>query len=171
MSPRPADGLRSSLVTALSRISSEFDRTALERLAPEILSIGALLDREQYPVAEPGQELVYPLLEKQDGPSIYLVSDGPGTSSPPHEHQTWALIAGIDGHELNTYYSVNGPGTREVTSIAALTIGPGEFVVLDPSTIHATSVAGAASTYHLHLYGRSLTSLPPFSLRTYQGGA
>ncbi len=166
-----ADDLRSTLLTALSGISREFDRAALVRLAPQLVSIGATLDAEQFPPAGAGQELMYSLVESNDGPSLYLVSDGAGTSSPPHEHQTWALIVGIEGHEINTYFSVKAPGTREVDPVAAQNIGPGEFVALDPTTIHATSVAGAASTYHLHLYGRPLSSLPAFSLRSYSRGA
>ena len=38
-----------------------------------------------YREALPGEELLYELAVNQDsGPSLYLVSDGPSVSSPPH---------------------------------------------------------------------------------------
>lgn len=171
MPPCNANETRAALAAAVSEISSAFDRVALERLAATLLSLGACLDREQFRVAAPGQELLYALVENPNGPSLYLVSDGVGTSSPPHEHLTWALIVGIEGQELNTFYAVQAQGSRHVHSVSAQGIGAGEFAVLDPSLIHSTSVVGTAPTYHLHLYGRSLASLPPFSLRTYLDGA
>lgn len=171
MPPREAEQTRATLEAALSRVSAAFDRVSLERLATELLSIVARLDTEQFPAAAPGEEVVYPLIESPNGPSIYIVSDGVGTSSPPHEHQTWAVIVGVSGRELNTFYAVPPSRSRRVLALASQSIGAGEFTVLDPLVIHATSVVGGAPTYHLHVYGRSLASLPAFTLRTYQSGA
>lgn len=55
-----------------------------------------------------GEELLYELaMSSGNRPSLYLVSDGVGIVSPPHCHETWAVIAGIRGQELNHRYTVN----------------------------------------------------------------
>ena len=101
--------------------------------------------------ASVGQERVHLLASAgQDQPSLYLVSDGAGVVSPPHEHETWAVIAGISGIELNVVYARVPGRTREVEPIGDHRVGPGDVLVLDAASIHSTAVDGAA-TYHLHL--------------------
>src|SRR5262245_19498252 len=59
----------------------------------------------EYPSAGPAQELMYSLGEDvRQRCALYLVSDAPGTVSPPHEHGTWAVIAGVHGVEVHTLY-------------------------------------------------------------------
>ena len=35
-------------------------------------------------------------LAPDNSPSLYLVSDGHGVITPPHEHKTWVIIAGYE---------------------------------------------------------------------------
>lgn len=157
-----------AIASALYGASASFNPASLLLVAVNLLLLGEKLNREHFPEAKAGQELLYPLLEDPNGPSLYLVSDGEGTSSPPHEHQTWTLIVGIRGRELNTFYQARKQSPGPAAYVSERCVGPGECVLLDPTTIHATSVVGSGPTYHLHLYGRSLASLPAFELRTYQ---
>lgn len=121
-----------------------------------------------YPAAQPGQELLYELaVDPAGGPSLYLVSDGAGTSSPPHTHQTWAVVLGLRGVELNQLYRLAGDSDGFWQKFAAeQAVGTGECLVMQAEDIHATRVVGE-SCYHLHLYGRALSHLPPFETRCF----
>ena len=125
--------------------------------------------QETLQAAQPGEELLYELsLDSETGISLYLVSDGPGSVSPPHEHQTWAVIAGGSGTELNHIYRRVEALSRHVVEIERITLGSGNILILTAESIHATKVVGHKSTYHLHLYGKPLSSLPAFSSRTFE---
>jgi predicted metal-dependent enzyme (double-stranded beta helix superfamily) len=118
--------------------------------------------------ANAGDELVYPLsVGEHDGLSLYLVSDGVGVVSPPHEHHTWAVIAGIQGRELSHLYRRQSSATRCVVRTGSSEVGAGEVLVLDESTIHSTESIGSVATFHLHLYGCPLHQLPAFEARCF----
>ena len=54
-------------------------------------------------------ETLYLLSEDEDlNNALYLYRPAPGMSTPPHDHSTWAVIAGIEGEEPNTVWQ---PGT------------------------------------------------------------
>jgi predicted metal-dependent enzyme (double-stranded beta helix superfamily) len=118
--------------------------------------------------ANAGEELLYPLsVGEHDGLSLYLVSDGVGVVSPPHEHCTWAVIAGIQGRELSHLYRRQSSATRSVVRTGSSEVGTGEVLVLDESAIHSTESIGPVATFHLHLYGRPLHQLPTFEARCF----
>jgi predicted metal-dependent enzyme (double-stranded beta helix superfamily) len=121
-----------------------------------------------FPPAGPSQELVYGLAKgARSGIALYLVSDAPGTVSPPHEHRTWAVIAGIRGVEANTLYRITDSESRQVEVCGEVIVGVGQSLVLPERAIHATAALGATATYHLHLYGKPLGSLPSLKERTH----
>jgi predicted metal-dependent enzyme (double-stranded beta helix superfamily) len=134
----------------------------LRRLAAELE-----LPPEEFPPAGPSQELVYELGEGAGDIALYLVSDAPGTVSPPHEHLTWAVIAGAWGIEANTLYRIIDPERREVEACGEVVVAAGQALVLPQGAIHSTAALGPTATYHLHLYGKPLRLLPPLSERTY----
>lgn len=148
-----------------------------EPCARELLAIGDELRRLGAEVdvaaitnliAAPGQERLHPIVvSASGGPSLYLVSDGAGTASAPHEHQTWVAIVGLHGLELNTLFRRADAATRTIVREREAAVGPGDLLVLDAAQIHSTRVDGAAPTVHLHLYGRALSALPPFSERCF----
>ncbi len=118
--------------------------------------------------AEPGQERLHPILvATTGGPSLYLVSDGAGVVSAPHEHQTWVAIVGLRGVELNTIFRRIDASTRAIVREREVAVGSGVLLVLDAAQVHSTRVDGEASTMHLHLYGRALSALPPFAQRCF----
>lgn len=121
-----------------------------------------------YRQAAPGEELLYELaLCKGNGPSLYLVSDGVGITSPPHCHETWVVIAGIRGRELNRRYTPQSSAGRTAVRTGEIEIGPGQTLILGVDDIHSTEVQGSSPTYHLHLYGRPLNELSSFKSRCY----
>lgn len=142
----------------------------LRDLGEDLLRLCRKLDFNQLdlPEAGPGQEFLHHLaVSPLGGPSLYLVSDGPGVTSPPHEHQTWAVIVGIRGCEINTRFERQDVGSRQVVAVESVSVGPGQLLLLSPEQIHATAVLGERATFHLHLYGKALHTLPPFKSRCF----
>jgi predicted metal-dependent enzyme (double-stranded beta helix superfamily) len=98
-------------------------------------------------------------LSEDDGHrfALYINCGEPGTKTPPHDHTTWAVIAGIDGEEHQWIYrrtddgSVEGVGTVEVDH--EFTVEPGTAIAYMPDDIHAINVRGDVPALHLHLYG------------------
>jgi len=166
--PDTASEMARELVAQLSASPQEdanFQAIA-ERL--RIFANSPVWQHASYREAVAGEELLYELaLSPRNGPSLYLVSDGAGVVSPPHCHKTWAVIAGIHGHELNHRYTVNSVGRRTVNRAAEANVGPGQVLVLGEEDIHSTEVHGVGPTYHLHLYGLPLHELPAFASRCY----
>ena len=118
--------------------------------------------------AAAGEELVYELAVRSGGrASLYLVSDGAKVTSPPHCHQTWAIIVGIRGQELNQRYTLQSAEARTVSRSNAISVGPGQVLTLGREDIHSTEVQGSEATFHLHLYGQALIELPSFGSRCY----
>lgn len=116
-----------------------------------------------------GQELLYPLaVDGAGGPSLYLVSDAPGVMSPPHEHQTWAVIVGLSGVETNTLFAHSAHVHRGLAKVSDVVVGTGDIFCMRASDVHATCVEGAQSSYHLHVYGRPLSRLASFASRCYE---
>jgi predicted metal-dependent enzyme (double-stranded beta helix superfamily) len=162
-----ADFLNRSVTALNQRGASEASLAAvaedLRQLAAELA-----LPPGDFPPAGPGQELVYDLTEdRYGGIALYLVSDAPGTLSPPHEHLTWAVIAGARGIETNTLYRIIDTARMEVEVCGEVLVGAGQVLELPQGAIHSTAALGEAATYHLHLYGKSLRSLPPLRERSY----
>lgn len=118
--------------------------------------------------ANHNEELLYEIIvNKSSGISLCLVSDGVDVKSPPHTHHTWAIIAGISGVELNRMYVVTDHQKRTVKEVKVVTVGPGDVAVFTKDDIHSTEVTGHQPTYHLHMYGCDLKSLPAFNKRTF----
>ena len=125
-------------------------------------------ESSEYPEASIGEELVYELaVSPGDGPALYLVSDGASVSSKPHRHDTWAVIVGIRGYEVNHLYRRQSCSQNTVAPSGQIELGPLSVLVLQEQDIHSTEVRGLSATFHLHLYGRALHVLPSFASRCY----
>lgn len=153
----------------IDRISTQPQSAVdLEPIAASLLQLAKspIWQASPYPAARVGEEVLYELAVAGDRPALYLVSDGVGVKSPPHCHETWAVVAGIRGLELNRLYtkSANSGIVVETTHVA---VGPGEVLRLGADDIHSTEVVGNAATYHLHLYGRPLSALSSFQARCF----
>jgi predicted metal-dependent enzyme (double-stranded beta helix superfamily) len=158
------------LATKLRDYGSDPSETQLIEAARELLSVcedqRAFL--RSFAAAKHGEERLYKLaVISEYTPSIYLVTDGAGVVSPAHEHCTWAVIVGLDGNELNTFFPRQSAGSAVVTPEQSINVGAGEFLTMSAATIHSTATVGNESTFHVHIYGRPLVALPPFASRTF----
>ncbi len=123
-----------------------------------------LFPREDFPLTE-GKSLVYRLAEDADHRfALYMSCGVPGKRVPPHNHTTWAVIAGVDGKEENFFYERTDdgktPGRGTLKQIREEVVRPGTAVMLMPEDIHHIQTPPDQPNMHLHMYGLSLEHLP-----------
>jgi predicted metal-dependent enzyme (double-stranded beta helix superfamily) len=104
---------------------------------------------------------VHPLHEEPDH-SLWVVAAAwlPGRGAPPHNHGTWALVAGVEGVETNVFWKRlddgRRPGHARLREQGRKRFGPGEVVTLLPGAIHSVLNETDRVTVSLHVYGRHL---------------
>lgn len=116
------------------------------------------LEPEHYECNEEQGFGVHLLHEEPDHTlAVFAVSWLPGRGAPPHNHGTWAVVAGVDGPEENTFWDRVDDGTRdghaEITERASKAFAEGEVVALEPDHIHSVMNRTDAVTVSLHTYG------------------
>ncbi len=138
--------------------------TSVKEVLLELAAKRELFPEEDFPSAS-GEPLLYLLSEENDHRfALYLSTGLPGRSSPPHNHTTWAVIAGIDGEEENRVYerlddgSVPGKGQVKVREKFVVKRGTG--ICFMPDDIHSIHVVSDVPTRNFHMYGRSVEHLP-----------
>ena len=138
----------------VSRESLARVRERLQQLAGE----RALFSAERFPSVPAGTGRLYTLHEDADGSfALYVNVCGPQVRSPAHDHSTWAVIAGIEGEEFNTFYSVDpAAGDVAVRVTGEKTIGPGDAIALMPQDVHSIDTRDQPRVACLHFYGRGL---------------
>jgi predicted metal-dependent enzyme (double-stranded beta helix superfamily) len=145
---------------AMSRSSVERIRTALLELAMQ----REFWNETDYP-APAGDERQNRFLigQGESGVSLYLNVLCPGKRIPPHNHTTWACIAGVEGVEENTFFDRvddgSVPGRAEITTREVVVVGPGAGIAMLGEDIHSVEIKGSQTIRHLHFYGRPLETL------------
>ena len=135
-----------------------------------------LFPPEHFPVCNGNQGAsgaIYRLAEDPDRRfALYASAGVPGKAQPPHNHTTWAVIAGVFGDEHNVFYERTDdretPGQGVIRRTGELTVRRGNAVAFLPDDFHTIEVTGGRSSLHLHMYGMSLENLPE---RIYFAGA
>jgi predicted metal-dependent enzyme (double-stranded beta helix superfamily) len=84
----------------------------------------------------------------------------PGRGSSPHNHGTWAVVAGVDGAERNTFWDRldegSRPGYAKIRKQGEKVFGPGDVLTLLPGAIHSVANESTQVTVSLHVYGYNL---------------
>jgi rhodanese-related sulfurtransferase/predicted metal-dependent enzyme (double-stranded beta helix superfamily) len=157
-------------IEAVRRIEAEYGvtREALERIKPVL--VGLASQTELFPAESlgnlPGRPgTLFHLAEDPDGRfALYGSAGAPGKAQPPHNHTTWACIAGVYGEEHNVFYDrvddrkVEGEGRLAKTG--ELTVVKGNACAFLPDDFHTIEVVNGKESLHLHLYGKTLEDLP-----------
>ncbi|MCZ6533219.1 MAG: hypothetical protein O7A08_09675 [SAR324 cluster bacterium] len=146
------------------------NREALEEIKTVMLALAArkeLFPEEDFPpdANEQGFFPVYRLSEDDDQRFAMYMSTSIGEKNvPPHNHTTWAVIAGVQGQEENRFYERedggSGPGVGRVRQMGGKTVRSGVGVTLMPDDIHSIHPRNERPSLHLHCYGMSLENLP-----------
>jgi predicted metal-dependent enzyme (double-stranded beta helix superfamily) len=113
------------------------------------------------PGPTPSAAGIYALHEEPDHSlAIFVVTWLPGDETPPHDHGTWAVIAGLDGHETNHWWKRvdDGatPGYAEVTRAGSERIDASTIVTMAGDAIHSLHNDSGAVSVTLHVYGRNV---------------
>ncbi|MEM6495538.1 MAG: cysteine dioxygenase [Pseudomonadota bacterium] len=144
-------------------------REGLTKIAEALVELTrhkALFDKVHFPNPEEGSSAKLYLLSEDEGGRfpLYLTCARPGGSVRPHNHATWAVVAGLDGCEENQLYDrVEGgyePGKAEIKLAATTRVHDGEHIALMPDDIHSVATPGEIPRRHFHMYGLSLERLP-----------
>jgi rhodanese-related sulfurtransferase/predicted metal-dependent enzyme (double-stranded beta helix superfamily) len=143
--------------------------TTLEKIGGLLASLASRADlfpQDEFPLGADGG--IYRLSEDPDHRfALYASAGGAGKKVPPHNHTTWAIIAGIHGAERNVVYERldNGaqPGVVKLREAPAKekTLRRGDVICYLPDDFHHIETpAGSWDALHLHFYGLSLEHLP-----------
>src|SRR5262249_9671559 len=78
---------------------------------------------------------IYKLHEEDDHSlAVFVVTWLPGDETPPHDHGTWAVVAGLEGSEVNHWWKRVDDGTKpgyaEVRRDGSQRIDPATIVTL-----------------------------------------
>ena len=133
----------------------------ITQLMQELAGRSALWDSADFPIQEDRLWQAYLLLENAVGShALYAVAMRPGHAQPPHDHTTWAVIAGVRGKERNSLYRRPRTTAEDpLDHLADITVTAGNALALGPGDLHAIEVLGPDPALHLHLYGKGFTHL------------
>jgi predicted metal-dependent enzyme (double-stranded beta helix superfamily) len=157
----------SQLAVDLERVCAQFnnDREIIAAVRPlarrAALSKGSWLEDRMY-LADSVQGFgVHLLHERPDHTlAIFAVSWLPHRGTPPHDHGTWAVVAGVDGPEKNEFFERaddgSRPGYAELRKIGEKICGIGDVVAMQRGAIHSVWNDSDAVTVSLHMYGKHI---------------
>ena len=87
----------------------------------------------------------------------------PGRGVAPHDHQTWGVVVGIVGSEINVNWQRIDDGTKEdfaeLEILEEREIRTGDIVYLLPDDIHSVRNESNTTSLSLHIYGQALSSI------------
>ncbi|MGO4304117.1 rhodanese-like domain-containing protein [Cupriavidus sp. RAF12] len=150
----------------LLRHEGEVTHDHLQPVAQALEALGQqheLFPHAHFPVSDSHPAQVYRLAEDLDGGFALYVSAGlPGKSQPPHDHTTWAIIAGVSGRERNVFYTrerTDDPAHDKLRESGRRDVVAGTSVTLLPADVHTIELIGEERGLHLHFYGLALDRL------------
>ncbi len=145
------------------------NRDALAEIRDRLIGLAAR--KELFPVEDfdpaknPGGRFpIYRLSEDTDHRFALYMSVSIGAKDvAPHNHTTWAVIAGVRGSEENRFYERSDDGSRqgrgELKRTGGETVRPGTGVAMMAEDIHSIHPRNETPSLHLHLYGLALEQL------------
>ncbi len=90
--------------------------------------------------------------------AVFAVSWLPGRGTPPHDHGTWVVVAGVEGVERNVRYrrldDGNRPDYAKLDVKHDFNADAGELVCMKSGGIHSVHNETDAVTLSLHTYGK-----------------
>ena len=130
--------------------------------APELLKRLILMKHNwlrTYMTAPPGPGdgafTRYKLHEEPDHSFVLsVVTLAAHRDTDPHDHGTWAVVAGLEGRETNRWWKA--AGRDEVEMSGEETIESGSIMAVPPGAIHSLHNQTDAASVTLQLYGTNL---------------
>ena len=89
--------------------------------------------------------------------AIFVVTWLPGDETPPHDHGTWAVIAGLEGHETNHWWKRlddrSVAGYADIRRAGKQIVDAATVVAMPGESIHSLHNDSDGVSVTLHLYG------------------
>ena len=110
--------------------------------------------------ADPAQGFGVTLLHEEPDHTlaVFAVNWLPGRGTPPHDHGTWAVVAGVEGPEKNVFWDRvddrSRPGHAELKRVGEKIFGPGDVLALPAGAIHTVVNESDEMSLSIHVYGR-----------------
>ena len=116
--------------------------------------------RMAVPAADPGNGPArFVLHEEPDHTlAIFVVTMGPGESTPPHDHGTWAVIAGLEGRETNRWWK-RATGDAVIAS-GEENVDAGTILTVPAGAIHSVHNESGTVCVTLQVYGTNPEHTP-----------
>ena len=148
-------------IDAHGRQHGGIDRAGIARIKERLLELAArehLFPAEDFPPPDGERgSFNYRLAQNDDGTlALYVQSVRVGTSAPPHEHLTWAVIVGMRGQELNRFYDCRA-GEGEPHAEREEMVERGAGVAMLGHDVHSIHIEGASTNFHC--YGLAMENM------------
>jgi predicted metal-dependent enzyme (double-stranded beta helix superfamily) len=138
------------------------ERKTIEAISEPLQRLIARQDclADAQPEGNPDPERGFPIY-RADDLSILAVVWQPGSGTPVHNHNGWALEGIISGTERNRNYGrrddASKPWVAELEEVEPTLVTTGQTTALDlpPNDIHAVEIP-AGKTLAIHVYGNDL---------------
>jgi predicted metal-dependent enzyme (double-stranded beta helix superfamily) len=161
---KPGDYSLNQYVADLKRIAGETsdEDAILARVGPlaqRLVADRSWLAPKHYQADEEQGFGVHLLHEEADHSlAVLVLSWLPGRGTPPHDHGTWAVVAGVEGVERNLRYNRLDDGSRpdyaELEIKHEFDAREGELVCMRSGGIHKVTNETDRVTLSVHTYGR-----------------
>src|SRR5215468_10187622 len=159
-----AEAVRHLVDEARRLEKAEVSYATLEKIGGLLSALAGraeLFPQAEFPLGADGG--IYRLSEDPDHRfALYASAGGAGKKVPPHNHTTWAIIAGVHGAERNVVYDRLDNGARadhvqlREASAKEKTLRRGDVICYLPEDFHHIETpAGSGDALHLHFYGLS----------------
>jgi len=163
MSHPLVSNLVADLKTALAGIDDPAD--AVARVTPLVEKLAADTSWVEPAYYECDEEQGFGINILNEEPDhtllVEVISWLPGRGVAPHDHQTWGVVVGIDGAEVNVDWRRLDDGSKpdfaELERARETSITRGVVCSLMPDDIHGVRNDGDVTSMSLHVYGKSLT--------------
>lgn len=92
--------------------------------------------------------------------AVFVLTWLPNRGTMPHNHMTWAVVAGIEGEEHEVEWKRLDDGAKagyaKLEKSGEVTLRPGQVSACKPEDIHSVWNTGAEVSISLHTYGRHI---------------
>lgn len=92
--------------------------------------------------------------------AVFVLTWMPDRGTLPHNHMTWAVVAGIEGEEHETEWRRTDDGSKagfaKLDNVGEHTLKPGQVSACKPEDIHSVWNTGTEISISLHTYGRHI---------------
>lgn len=141
----------------------EISRDSLQLIKSELLHLAKQTQwftADEFPPPEESDQTscVYRLAEDETTHTnaLYIQTAVAPLDVPAHYHDTWAVIVGIKGTELNKFYERTDDGVRQVDSHP---VREGTGVTMLADDLHSIHISDEQPVINFHMYGLALECL------------